>query len=146
MSSLRLNLRNRGDSCSNLSTLDFEMCLPNDSSFRRDGCLVRMLHFLHTEATHWQRSLTLSRENIWSISSAEDPWCLFVSCVILSQYTYIILVFRAFFLLILRIILLLLQCRLLHDFHTFVSFLLLSNLAAVRVIRLIWMALSTVSD
>jgi hypothetical protein len=102
---LKLNLRNRGDSCSNLSAVDLEMSLPSKSSFRKDGCLARILHFLHTGATRWQRSLTLSRENIWSISSGGRSM-MFVRELRNFLPVFILLVFRTCFLRMLRIVIL----------------------------------------
>jgi hypothetical protein len=62
---LKHSQRKRDVPRSNLHALDVEMSSPmNDSYFRRHGCLDRMLHCVHTGATLWATSLTLSRENI----------------------------------------------------------------------------------
>jgi hypothetical protein len=101
----RLNLRNTGDWWSNLRTWDVETSLPNESFVRTDGCLARMFHFLHTGATHWHRSLTLSRENISRINSGGRS-VMFVCELCNSPSVLISLLFRTCSLLILRVILL----------------------------------------
>jgi hypothetical protein len=46
---LKIKLRNRDDPRSNLIILDVEISLwLNDIYFRKDGCLAKMLHFVHT--------------------------------------------------------------------------------------------------